>query len=195
MNYFNLHKYSHTINRHKHDSRTIVAMPMMTDNLRFYVKKLDCGSFDIKMYYNYPIDAEFPPKDSDHRRFEAGGAFMTPVELLTSRNVHFGHEQASQYYVVSGIEVYKKAQRLGLGPALYDKCIEIATNEGRKLMNAQNSYALRRGLSLDDPAVLGTSDAAKKVWQRYQTRNDVTKHVLPTGGFALSKPTKFFYEK
>lgn len=84
----------------------------------------------------------------------------------------------------------------GYGPVLYDKCIEIASNMNRQLINSINYDALLDNVKLDDDSVGRTSAEARSVWQKYKQREDIVKHDLPTGEFSLSKPKggKFFYE-
>lgn len=98
----------------------------------------------------------------------------------------------SEYYVIDEMWAQK-----GFGPKLYDICIEEATKRGKKLINAQNFAAMLLNLSHDHPDVLSkrlTLPKAQHVWSRYKHREDVEKHELPTGGYALSKGKKFFYE-
>lgn len=98
----------------------------------------------------------------------------------------------NEYYVIDEMWAHK-----GFGPRLYDICIEQATNKGKKLINAQNFAALLLNLSHDHPEVLSkrlTLPKAQIVWSKYKDREDVIKHELSTGGYALSKGDKFFYQ-
>ena len=98
----------------------------------------------------------------------------------------------SEYYVIDEMWAQK-----GFGPRLYDICIEQATKRSKKLINAQNFAALLLNLLHDHPDVLSkrlTLPKAQHVWSKYKDREDVIKHELPTGGYALSKGKKFFYE-
>lgn len=80
----------------------------------------------------------------------------------------------------------------GYGPLLYDKAIEVASENGSKLINHATAMRMQGYENTDEMS----SQSATNVWNKYKERKDVTKHDLGNDYFALSKDPnqKYFYE-